>query len=893
MAGGPRRLLLLLLVAATVSYPPTASSTFGAWLFVAIEVVAVVAIWAVLLARPRDRAAPWWWIGAGFTSWVAADTYLTIVELVTGEEPWVSAGDIGYVLGYAMLLVGVVGLASGRRADRDLDGWIDAGSVFVAGLLVMWELVISPALDTTDMPATARLLAACYAVVDVALAALVLRAWLNRARRTTALSWLLASLAIVTVADVLYSVVAQAGYYDDWPAALLDVGWFATVCCAGFAVSHASAGGNFDHDGDPAQSTAPTVGRLTITGVALLTPVILPAARTLRSTSTISAPAAIAGALLLVLVAVRVGRLARASSQWEATVRAQQAYFRAMAQHSSDAVLVLTEDGCVRDTSASIEAVVGHAPAAMLGGHLTRLVHPDDLRLCRATLADVLEHHRTTRTFELRLRQADGTYRWLEVRLTSLLDDPAVRAMIANLHDVSARKRFEAELSHQAFHDALTGLPNRALFYDRTSQALAAQAHADEDVAVLFCDLDEFKSVNDSFGHAGGDHVLRVVAERLRQIAHATDTVARLGGDEFAVLLEGAGARQRAHDVAARICAAVGEPLLLNGIEFRLGVSIGIAGPPPTATGPSADELISNADVAMYRAKQIGGGLVEHFELQMRADARHRLGFESELRGAIAAGELELHFQPVVVLATREILGFEALVRWHHPTRGLLPPSEFVPLAEETGAIVALGAWVLGEACRVAGRWSAPQARSHLSIAVNASGRELGEEGYVEQVHQALTSAGLAPSQLVLEITETALVSDTVEVAGALQRLNQLGVRIAIDDFGTGYSSLAYLQQFPIDILKIDRTFIDLIHGQDTELPPIVRGLFDLGRALGLELLAEGIEDHEQIDQLVRAGCALGQGFVFSEPLDEERTVHLAHAEQSDRQGVAVGPTER
>ena len=699
-------------------------------------------------------------------------------------------------------------------------------------------------------------------------------------RRTAALGWLLATVAVVTAADVVYSILAQAGLYSGTAAAMLDVGWFSCVCCAAFAATHPSAVELGRPDPVP-RSAAPTVRRLAITGGALLTPVLLPTVRAVQDHTSISISAAAAGVVLIGLVVLRVGRLAQAGTQWEHTADAQQAYYRAMAKHSSDAVIVLTRSGHVRDTSPSIEAVIGHPSASMLGLDVAELIHPDDLETGRASMAAVNRSSGTTLAFEARLRQTDDSYRWFEIRLTSLVDDPAVRGLIANLHDVSARKYFEADLHHQAFHDALTGLPNRALFYNRTNHALSRAARRNEDVAVLFCDLDGFKHVNDSFGHGAGDAVLQTISERLRLITRGEDTVARLGGDEFAVLLAGDHASDRAAEVALRIVAAVGEPLVVDSSEFALGVSIGIAGPGAGRLRPTADEIVGNADLAMYRAKQAGKNLIEHFEPQMREVARHRLTLEAELRTALIEDQFELHFQPVVTLSTGAIVGFEALVRWRHPTRGLVQPVDFVPFAEQTGLIVPIGAWVVQEACRVASLWPAMPDGTALSIAVNASVRELAESDYAERVQRALATVRLAPTQLIIEVTETALVDDTVEVAACLHRLKAMGMRIAIDDFGTGYSSLAYLQQFPIDILKIDRAFIDRVRGGDEAVPRIVRGLFDLGRALGLELLAEGIEDDEQIEQLVRAGCDLGQGFAFAEPLDEERTVRLAENAQS------------
>ncbi|HEU4656169.1 MAG TPA: EAL domain-containing protein [Capillimicrobium sp.] len=417
---------------------------------------------------------------------------------------------------------------------------------------------------------------------------------------------------------------------------------------------------------------------------------------------------------------------------------------------------------------------------------------------------------------------------------------------------------------HQALHDALTGLPNRALFLDRLSHALSRRGGTGE-VSVLFCDLDRFKTVNDSLGHEAGDQLLVAVAERIGGCLRSGDTAARLGGDEFAILLEDVSDAGEAVAVAERLTESLRVPFTLAGREVFVSCSIGIA------SGHAAgEELLRNADVAMYRAKAEGAARFAVFEPSMRAEVLERLELEADLRRAEQRGELEVHYQPLIELDGGALAGFEALVRWRHPERGLVPPLAFIPLAEESELINALGRWVLEEACRRAAAWDrefpvAP-GRRQRAITVNLSGRQLEQPDLVDQVGAALDASGLAPERLVLEITETVLMHDTEATIARLAALKAIGVRLAVDDFGTGYSSLRYLGRFPIDLLKMAKPFVDNVDS-GVQGAALARTIVDLGTSLGLEIVAEGIELGTQFAHLRRLGCHLGQGYLFARPL--------------------------
>jgi diguanylate cyclase (GGDEF)-like protein len=421
-----------------------------------------------------------------------------------------------------------------------------------------------------------------------------------------------------------------------------------------------------------------------------------------------------------------------------------------------------------------------------------------------------------------------------------------------------------SQMQHQAFHDALTGLPNRALFLDRLAHALARRRAAASPLAVLFLDLDRFKVVNDSLGHGAGDQILVAVAERLKSCLRPADTAARLGGDEFAILVEDMTRRTDAVEVAERLQQALRAPFEVADREVFVSASIGIA-----SSGDGAEDLLRDADAAMYRAKGEGKGRYQLFEPGMQAAVLERLELEADLQRAIERNELLLQYQPINDLSTHEVVGVEALVRWQHPTRGLVPPLAFIPLAEETGLILPIGRWVMEHACRQAALWQARRGPEEpLVIGINLSARQLQEPGFACEVAETVRRYALDPPNVVLEITETVLMDDSETIAAQLAELKELGVRIAIDDFGTGYSSLGYLRDFRVDILKIAKPFVDGV-GRGAEDSALAQAIIDVGASLGLDIVAEGIELPLQLAKLRELGCGYGQGFYFSKPVDE------------------------
>ena len=568
---------------------------------------------------------------------------------------------------------------------------------------------------------------------------------------------------------------------------------------------------------------------------------------------------------LLGVMAGGLAGIALLNTRDKRTRRRSEARFRSLVQNASDMIFIVDAEGRGLYASPSVERMLGYPIESLLHQPLLPLVHPDDLALAEATLAQLVITGSGTARMELRMRRADGSYGWYEATGTNQLHDSSVRGIVVNLRDIKERRTFEERLTHQAFHDALTGLPNRALFQDRLTMALSRRRLSDSQVGVLFLDLDRFKVVNDSLGHEAGDRLLEAVAERLKVGVRPEDTLARMSGDEFTVLLEEVNDARDAEMVAERLIGALRSPFIVADREIFVGVSIGIA---LGARGTSPEDIVRDADLAMYRAKERGRRRYEVFASDLGDQARNRLELESDLRQAIERGELRLHYQPEVNLADRCLVGVEALVRWEHPTRGLLVPGQFISIAEETGLIIPLGAWVLEQACLQLRQWALdyPE-RRNLRMSVNLSGRQLEQHRrLVDTVASVLQETGIDPGLLTLELTESVLMDNTELNVNTLRELRALGVELAIDDFGTGYSSLNYLKHFPISTLKLDRSFVHGL-GNDEADAAIAQSAIGLAHALNLRVTAEGIELDEQLTQLRRMGCDRGQGFHFSRPV--------------------------
>ncbi len=549
-------------------------------------------------------------------------------------------------------------------------------------------------------------------------------------------------------------------------------------------------------------------------------------------------------------------------------LRQSEQRFRSLVQNAADMITVIETDTTVRYQSPSVQRMLGCTSDDITGTRLSDLLHPEDVATVLAYLDGMMSNVERASTVEARLRHADGSWRHVEIVGSDQRQDPAVAGFVLNIRDITERKALEGQLRHQAFHDPLTRLANRAQFVDRLEHAMLRASRTGKPLAVLFMDLDNFKSVNDSLGHSAGDRLLIEVARRIAECLRPGDTAARFGGDEFAILLEDMEDLDDAPAVAKRIFEELRPPVSLEGKELSVRASIGVAAERPSSGQPGdADQLLRRADVAMYVAKRRGKGRYEVYEPRMHVSIVERLELLGDLQRAVDRHEFVLHYQPTVLLKTGDVVGVEALVRWQHPRRGLIQPNDFIPLAEESGVILPLGRWVLREACVQAQQWHlAYPTQPPWTMSVNVSVKQLQHASFVTDVADSLRASGFDASNLVLEVTEGVMMEDADEIVTQLQQIKDLGVRLAIDDFGTGYASLGYLRQFPFDLLKIDKSFVDVSSARVNE-QELTRAMVELGKTLHMEVVAEGIEQLDQLGRLQDLGCELGQGFYFARPM--------------------------
>jgi diguanylate cyclase (GGDEF)-like protein/PAS domain S-box-containing protein len=559
----------------------------------------------------------------------------------------------------------------------------------------------------------------------------------------------------------------------------------------------------------------------------------------------------------------RAIRYALQRSETEKALRQSESRFRSVIQNLSDVITILDSDFKINYASPSAKSIFFIDGNQLIGTKLTDFCHPEDETKLNTFLLE-LSNKQGLRSVEWRTKIDENTWCYVESVGTNLLDDPNVCGNVVTTRNTNERKILESRLTHQAFHDSLTGLANRVLFRDRVEHALLRAKRQKSSISVMFLDLDNFKNINDTLGHAIGDELLVAIGENLELSVREIDTVARLGGDEFAILLEETVQPADSICVAKRILQHVQRIFHLQDKDVLVGLSIGIA---VSQQGlENADELLRNADVAMYIAKERGKGQFAVFETELHNVILAQMELETDLRKALGNNEFKLLYQPILNLETLQIRGVEALIRWHHPTRGVVSPNDFIPLAETTGLIVPIGQWVLEKACQQLSKISAND--KELSITINISGKQLQNPDFVRETIDTISNSGVKPEHIILEITESQMIENVKTTHARLCALKAFGVRLALDDFGTGYSSLNCLHQFPIDILKIDKSFVDGI-SDGTETAAVAKTIIALSEALKLQTIAEGIEKPQQVDTLKQFGCRYGQGFYFAKPMDE------------------------
>jgi diguanylate cyclase (GGDEF)-like protein/PAS domain S-box-containing protein len=731
---------------------------------------------------------------------------------------------------------------------------------------VAWATVLGELYHSSGA-GVSRALGLAYPLADVVLMSLVL-ATVTRARHRARLPWslLLTSLGMFAVGHSAFPYLDASG--TDAPGAFIAFSWVSGFALLGLAAVAPN------RDLMPVSDEA-RAGLLPV--LVPYAPVALAVMVTLVGMDRGVGPfLLVAGVVVLVLLAIRQVladlEADELGAHLEATVKertaelaSQERHFRSLVRNASDVLTVVDGDNVIRYQSISVERVLGFAPGELVGRRIEDMLHPAELVKTLARLRSAPTSPAPPGVFESRLRHRHGGWCLAETTVTNLLGDDSVRGILLTSRDVAERKRIEQDLEHRAFHDPLTGLANRTLLRDRLEHAVARCKRGPESVALVTVDLDDFKIVNDTLGHPAGDRVLVEVARRLLQCVRAGDTVARMGGDEFAILLERADDATLAA-VADRVLSWPRSPIQFDGSTLSIQGSMGVATTRGSPLG--AEELLRNADLAMYAAKSNGKGSYEVFRPSMHTDALEQERREAALHRALREGELVLHYQPVVDIASGCISGAEALVRWDHPDRGLMLPGEFIPLAEQSELVALIGQFALGEACRQARAWQQRfPAMPDFSVAVNvAPTRQLTNLLLVDDVREALDQTGLEPASLVLEISEGALTGDVGIIIPALLALRELGVQLALDDFGEGRSSLGELRSLPMDKLKIDRSLVQEILSSKEEAS-IVTAVIAMARGVGVSTVAEGVESFEQLSCLQANGCDEAQGFLLSAPL--------------------------
>jgi diguanylate cyclase (GGDEF)-like protein/PAS domain S-box-containing protein len=835
---------------------------------------AIVAVLVGTRLHGVTRRLPWLLVALGQTLFVTGDVIAyNYQRLFHHALPYPSIADVFYLAVYPALIAGILLLIRLRTPGRDTASLIDSLVIAIGVGVLSWVFLMAPYADNSSLSLSTRLISIAYPLMDVLLLAVILRLAFDTGKRERPFYLLVVGVMSLLVTDSVYGWLLLHGGYTT--GGLLDGGWIAFYLLWGAAALHPSVGSVGEPV--PAREARVTRTRLAVLGAAaLVAPVVQAVGFVLGKSIDIPVTAA-AGATVFLLVVLRMAGVIRQQERSEAR-------WSSLVQNSSDVVMLVDDDGTIRYVSPSVRRVLGHPDAELTGTALARLLEANEATRVLRMLAELEDAGSAAPVpIQLRMRGRDGQLLEVETLAANLLADPSVGGIVLNMRDMSERKAFERQLERHAFYDMVTGLPNRALFRDRVDHALAHCRRGGRTVAVMFMDLDDFKIVNDSFGHAAGDALLREVGERLTTCLRASDTAARLGGDEFAILIEDSNDRADAAEIAERILRALEAPFLVEGRELGLRASLGIAAGRDGHTTRTTDELLRNADVAMYVAKGQGKSRYEVYRPTMRGSMLQRLEFKTDLRRALERHEFVLHYQPLVELETGAVTGLEALVRWDHPQRGLVPPAEFVPLAEETGLIIALGSWVLETACCDAQLLNQTYAQDPpLSMAVNLSARQLQWPGIVPEIRKALRDNGLHPSTLTVEVTESVMMQNIDLSVARLQQLKALGIRIAIDDFGAGYSSLNYIRRFPLDILKMDKAFVDRIDTDEEELA-LAASILEMAKTLNLHPVAEGVERPEQVERLLELECETAQGYYFAKPAVREVIEARLSNERRDR----------
>jgi diguanylate cyclase (GGDEF)-like protein/PAS domain S-box-containing protein len=834
-----------------------------------------VSIYGIRRNKPANPLA-WYLFALGQFAFVSGDLIRAYYEVVVGgSAPFPGLADVAYTAAYPILVISLILLVRSREWARDRATLIDVMIVVTSAGLLTWVYLIEPQFhNPAHLGAFELGLSISYPLWDLMLIGFAAHLMLSQGARHTSFYLLCASLLALLTADSFYTAgLLDSTYHTGSP---VDLGYLASYLLWGAAAVHPSMRKLSERVPHDPQAKITRRRLVFLTVVTLLAPMVRIFA-TLRNSDLPPLTTVLPTVMLFLLVMARMSGLVQSLSaalrrheEAERRRRQTEARFGSLVEHSSDIVMVMDRAGEITYQSPSVSRALGYSADVLIRRKFIDMIHEHDREAALAVMGEAAHRASTEPAcIQFRCRHNDGSWRHVETTLTSLLDDPTVGGIVLNARDVTEQVALQSQLTHQAFHDPLTGLANRSLFHDRVEHALQRRSMLDHAVAVLFLDVDNFKRINDSLGHSAGDELLVQFAERLRGCIRAGDTAARLGGDEFAVLLDEPG---DAEAVAGRLRDLLTVAFLVATTEVFLTVSIGISVSDGTTRDP--DELLRNADAAMYAAKGRGKATAVVFRPYMHQVALKRLELEGQLRRAVEQNEFRVHYQPIVEMQESRIVAFEALVRWAHPEQGLLGPSDFISVAEESGLIREIGRIVMQEAMHQAVAWQAGFQDHTLGMMVNLSAPEFSSPDLVGDVRHAIEQSGMDPARLLFEMTETVLMSDTEGTLGRLKELKSLGVRLAVDDFGTGFSSFSYLRKFPIDVLKIAKPFLDKIPHDEQECA-LVRGILELARSINLRVVAEGVEQPEQWQLLAEMGCDLVQGYLIARPQGPERMSKL------------------
>ncbi len=807
--------------------------------------------------RGAPSATAWGIFAAGFGALFAAEIYW-FAEDVFEFERFPGPGEYLNALSFVILTLGLWRTTLRVAPIGDRTGIIDSTTVALAAATLAWLFVVEPASRSTEMEAAEQAWLLIPLGLDVALLAVVTRLGFSLRVRPPAYLFLYLGAGGLVALEGGESMIEVGGGMEF--GRIGDLLMMAAYTCWGLAAICP------DRLARRSASALRYVGvrRVFVLGASVLLPLLASTLQHLRGVPQTNTAALVLGGLGIAIVGLVMVRIAGlfTSVRHLADERGRER-FAALVEHSSDGILTIDREERVSYASPALLSVWGHRPDDLVGQSVTTLFAARESALATSHLERSLALPTgATLDFESMVLRADGAERHCQTIAANLTEHPAVGERVLTLRDITDRKRLEAELTEQAFHDSLTGLANRALFLDRVEHALHVVAdRPTSDVAVVFLDLDDFKQVNDGLGHAAGDELLGVVGVRLGACVRSGDTIARLGGDEFAILLENRSGVSEVLHATERVLALFNAPLRAGDLELAVRGSAGVA---LARSGDTAHDLIQHADIAMYEAKASTRGGYQIFDPAMKSAAAGRIALRADLDRAIAEQQFTLVYQPIVELRTGRIKGAEALLRWQHPTRGFISPAEFVPIAEQSGRITEIGQWVLERACHDAAAWQ--RGATPVTVNVNVSAVQLRDASLLDRVASALAGARLAPELLIVEVTETAMMNDPDATATILTTLRSLGVRIAIDDFGTGYCSLAYLTRFAVDFLKIDRAFVSEVKADSEHL--LAHNILHMAECLGMAAVAEGIEEEAQLANLRSHGCDFGQGYHLGRPMD-------------------------